>query len=655
MNRPQPRYNKGQHIAGRYLVHQALMGGMGEVYLCLDEHPPIEPIALKTFQGSSPALEGIFKQEVSNWIALEKHPNIVRCFWMQELDNIPFMALEWVAGEEGKGTDLRSWLRRGPLDLKLALKFTIDIVRGLQHAQQKSPGIVHRDLKPDNVLVNQSRQAKITDFGLATVAQTSSLEIAAAADETAVGQSRYVGNIVGTPAYMPPEQWRGENVKLLDFRTDLYAVGCILYELLTGQRPYEGLTVSELRAQHLGAPLPVLDGNFPSAIQSILDGCLAKSREDRFGRLDLLLEALKAIYKTHSGESILDARAGEFTAVDYFNRGSTFDQLDDEERAIADFDQALRLDPTLGLSYMGRGISYGKLGQNQRAIADFDQALRLDPTLSNAYHNRGISYGKLGQNQRAIADFDQALRLDPTLARAFSGRGQNYSELGQNQRAIADFDQALRLDPTLSNAYYNRGNCYSELDQQARAIADYDQALHLDPALVDAYYNRGHSHSVLGNEKHAIADYDQALRLNPTFAHAYGNRGFSYGNLGQFEQALSDFEQALHYDSNYADAWFNKGVVLASSDRLQEALHCLEKADALGHRQAAGVLEQVRQMLVQVHTQQQSDGQELIIRRSITIYQQVGEVGLREFLQKNEISAAQIGEIILAIKQITRK
>src|SRR5215211_3028122 len=103
----QPRYQKGQRIANRFLVHQALMGGMGEVYLCLDEQQMM-PLALKTFQSSNPALADIFKTEVASWIALEKHPNIVRCFWMEKFDNIPFMVLEWVAGEEGRGTDIRS-------------------------------------------------------------------------------------------------------------------------------------------------------------------------------------------------------------------------------------------------------------------------------------------------------------------------------------------------------------------------------------------------------------------------------------------------------------------------------------------------------------------------------------------------------------------
>lgn len=302
----QPRYSKGQRIDGRFLVHQALMGGMGEVYLCLDEQENL-PLALKTFQGSSPDMADVFKQEVAHWIALEKHPNIVRCFHMQKLDNIPFMILEWIEGDENKGTDLRSWLRHGPLDLSLALRFTIDIVRGLQHANKKSPGIVHRDLKPDNVLVNQSKQAKITDFGLAMVAQTAKLVATGSDGGTALGQSRYVGNIVGTPPYMPPEQWRGEIA--LDFRTDLYAVGCILYELLTGSWVYNGHTLRELGMQHLKAPLPRLNSNFPPAIQHILNGCLAKKREDRYERLDILFGALKQVYETYSGKILPSAKS----------------------------------------------------------------------------------------------------------------------------------------------------------------------------------------------------------------------------------------------------------------------------------------------------------------------------------------------------------
>jgi serine/threonine protein kinase len=147
------QYQPGKMIGNRYLVHKALKGGMGEVYLCLDTKQNY-PIALKTFQARfliDEGIRGAFQKEVATWIALEKHPNIVRCFYMEEIDNRPFMFLEWIANNGSLGTDLRSWLHNGPLAPQLALDFAIDICRGLVHAGQKQPGIVHRDLKPDNI------------------------------------------------------------------------------------------------------------------------------------------------------------------------------------------------------------------------------------------------------------------------------------------------------------------------------------------------------------------------------------------------------------------------------------------------------------------------------------------------------------------------
>ncbi len=132
--KPKPRYQPCDRIGDHYQIHQVKMGGMGEVYLCLDLQQ-MYPLALKTFQQryQSTALRTAFEKEVATWIALEKHPNIVRCFYMDTLDNQPFMRLEWIAGEQGKGTDLRGWLRHGPLDLRLALEFTLDICLGLIH------------------------------------------------------------------------------------------------------------------------------------------------------------------------------------------------------------------------------------------------------------------------------------------------------------------------------------------------------------------------------------------------------------------------------------------------------------------------------------------------------------------------------------------
>ena len=128
----QTRYHKGDTIGGRYLVHKALAGGMGEVYLCLDLQQNL-PFALKTFQArylANPKARTYSEREATTWVELEKHPNVVRCFYMDTVDDTPFLFLEWVANEEGRGTDLRDWLcRRGPLEPRRALEFTLDVCR----------------------------------------------------------------------------------------------------------------------------------------------------------------------------------------------------------------------------------------------------------------------------------------------------------------------------------------------------------------------------------------------------------------------------------------------------------------------------------------------------------------------------------------------
>ena len=370
MNTRQPRYKKGDRIGGRYLVHQALMGGMGEVYLCLDEQDML-PFALKTFQQryfADTALKKNFEDEVKNWVDLEKHANIVRCNYMNTVDNTPFMFLEWVAATEGKGTSLRQWLRHGPLDLKTSLTITIGILRGLRHADSKSPGIVHRDLKPDNILLTQDGTAKITDFGLAkAVGETAGVNPAMGeADGGFVGSMRK-GEVVGTPPYMPPEQWRGEKV---DFRADLYAVGCILYELLTGEMAFPvpvGVTTQSeymrrMEQLHQSGDRKSLPDKFPAELNRQMLACLHAETDQRPASVTDLIDGLAAIYTDAIGEPPpAEPQTEEMTAVEYSNRGVTFGNLGQHERAIQDYDRAIALDPNLATAYSNRGNSYGDL------------------------------------------------------------------------------------------------------------------------------------------------------------------------------------------------------------------------------------------------------------------------------------------------------
>jgi tetratricopeptide (TPR) repeat protein len=242
------------------------------------------------------------------------------------------------------------------------------------------------------------------------------------------------------------------------------------------------------------------------------------------------------------------------TAGTFLDRGITFASRGEYEAAIADFTEALNLDPDMQAAWMLRGralyasVSYVySMGENfsgvdttiilgavvpqekkavyDRAIADFTQATRLDPNNAKAYIERGGAYSAKGDYDRAIADYNQALRLDPNNAVAYSNRGKAYSDKGDYDRAIEDHNQALRLNPNFAGAYNNRGNAYSFKGDYDRAIADYNQALRLNPNDAAAYNNRGNAYSAKGDYDRGIADYTQVLRLNPNLTGAYFVRG----------------------------------------------------------------------------------------------------------------------------------
>jgi tetratricopeptide (TPR) repeat protein len=596
----QTRYHAGDMIGGRYQVHRALSGGMGEVYLCLDLEHKL-PFALKTFQArylTSARAREYFEREAATWVALEKHPNVVRCFYMNKVDNIPFLFLEWVVGEAGYGTDLRDWLdRRGPLEPRLALEFTLDVCRALAHAQRKVPGFVHCDIKPENVLVAQGQLAKLTDFGLAKLVREAGL-VANEGAATATARRWQVSSAGGTPPYMAPEQWRGEP---FDARTDVYAVGCLLYELLSAHWPFQASRIEDLKRQHLESPVPTLDGiakGLPAEdLEMVLSRCLAKQPENRFRSSLELSIAISALYETWYGQPPRAVSENdEFTAIDYSNRGNTYADLALHAKAFADFDAAIRLDRNFALAYSNRGITYASLGRYTEALTDYDAAIRLAPNFALAYCNRGKVYAATGDRIEALSDFEAAIRLDPRFAMPYYNRGTIYKSLGRLAEALADFDAAIHLDPNDARAYVNRGNAHADLGKHTEALADYDVAIRLDPNDAKAYSNRGTAHADLGEHGEALANYNVAIHLDPSDAKAYCNRGATYAKLGKHADALADYEAAIRLDPNFAIAYVNKGLLHTLLGEWDNAFRAFETAGCLGSARGADYSARVRQM-----------------------------------------------------------
>jgi tetratricopeptide (TPR) repeat protein len=182
-------------------------------------------------------------------------------------------------------------------------------------------------------------------------------------------------------------------------------------------------------------------------------------------------------------------------AIDFFNRGYAYAAKDQKERAIEDFDQAIRLNPNYALAFVARGLAYF----DDRAIEDFDQAIRLNPNYALAFVARGVAYSDKRQYDRAIEDFDQAIRLNPNYAMAFNDRGRAYFSKGRAACRPASFPP-----------------CALAIAQYDRAIEDFDQAIRLNPndvMAVWAYGERGGAKSAKGDFAGAAADLAKATQL----------------------------------------------------------------------------------------------------------------------------------------------
>lgn len=266
---------------GRYQVRGLLgAGGMGQVYDAYDESLDRE-VALKalgaTFGDDSAGLRRLERE--AKVLAALSHPNIATIYGFEELDQAAYLVLEKVDG----GT-LGKRLEAGPLSVRQAVGIAIQVARGLAEAHGK--GVIHRDLKPSNVMLGSSGRVKLVDFGLAKSLERGPNDLAAS-NLTAVDA------IVGTAPYMSPEQIRGDE---LDTRTDVWAFGCLLFEMLSGRPPFVGRSSAETLAAILRdePPYAPLVASLPPSLLRLIRRCLTKEIEHRPQHIDdLALELVE--------------------------------------------------------------------------------------------------------------------------------------------------------------------------------------------------------------------------------------------------------------------------------------------------------------------------------------------------------------------------
>ncbi len=280
-------------LAGRYeLLALVGAGGMGSVYRARDRELD-EIVALKMLNaeliGSEAMLER-FRREVKLARRIA-HPNVARVHDIGEHAGQRFLTMEFIAGQS-LGTKLG---REPRLSLGRAVSLALGICAGVSAAH--AAGVVHRDLKPDNVMLKDDGQPVVTDFGIARSVQQHDVK------QTALGA------VVGTPAYMAPEQVEGSSV---DERTDVYALGVLLFELLTGRLPFEGDSPYVVAAKRLSEPAPdprQARADIPDAVARVVLTCLARDPAHRYASVDALASALAAAAPTELPASASPARA----------------------------------------------------------------------------------------------------------------------------------------------------------------------------------------------------------------------------------------------------------------------------------------------------------------------------------------------------------
>jgi serine/threonine-protein kinase len=573
-------------IAGRYVLLGFVgAGGMGTVYKARDTELD-DIVALKVLRRdlvNAPGMLERFRREVKLSRRVT-HKNVARMFDIGEHEGERFLTMELVEGES-----LACVIeRRGAMSIEDAIGFALPIAEGLSAAH--AAGVIHRDLKPENVLVAPGRVV-ITDFGIARA-------ITAPGSVTSTSQM-----MIGTPAYMAPEQVRTGDGDI-DARADIYAFGCVLFELLTGKHAFWGDLPLAVAAARLIEPPPdprKHRPDLPTRLAEITLHCLAVKREDRYATIDEVARDLSALTlsssiaegATTSGTTasgtipialVAPGRAKTVAVLPFRNAGAEEDEFVAEE-LTDDLIDALSI--TSGLKVTSRGIVQRYRGQ------------RFDPR--EVGRELGVQVVVEGSVRRASGQLRISARL-VSVADGFQLWAKRFDRperdiLIINDEAAAAIAHALTADsprpdarelptdPIAIDLYLRARHEYRKfwVGPIERSVDLFGQALQRapdDPMLLAGYAlarSRLSFYRGTGvDEAHAAAI--RAVRLAPNLADPHLALGSVLVQMGDITGALQSFRAAIHRNPSCAEAHASIGRVLAECGDLTNAQRYLTAA-----------------------------------------------------------------------------
>lgn len=580
-----------ERIAHFRIVGRLGQGGMGIVYRAEDERLR-RTVALKVlpdaFAGDEDRRRRLLREARS--AAALTHANIATVYEVDEDGGRVFIAMELVEGET-----LRDRIARGRIPVGEVVRIARGIARGLARAHAK--GIVHRDLKPDNVVIDLDGEPKILDFGLAKLREDEQAlgKSAIESGETA-SQITREGHLLGTPQYMSPEQAGGGPA---DARSDVFALGILMYEMLTARRPFEAERLGELLAQiqrDPPTPLRKAASDVPADLAAIVERCMAKRPGERFataGEVSTALDggvtsgvksqaglAMPVQTKTRSRLSLVTVLvfvASGVAAVAYYARSrasrspvSTGVVAESSRvRVITDWPAPRTAIPEAATLY-AEGLQALRDASGDVFMSDMERAIALDPHLAAAHvrlalsssgeevarqHIAAATQARTSLDARdqlflafAEAKFGYPLTIERTTRAAHTlleALPDDPEALFWAARALAAgveapklLDRAIQLDPKFANVESTRALIAAGNDDADAILAAADRCLAISPSSGTCLRRRADVHSIRGECDDLELDARQMVAIDPTGAQGYGYLSTALASKGAPVEAL---------------------------------------------------------------------------------------------------------------------
>ena len=581
---PVEELTRGALFASRYEIIEELgKGGMGSVYRVEDTKTG-EELALKLIKPEISADKNTIER-FSNELKLAhkiSHRNVCRMFHLGEEKGTNYITMEYVPGE-----DLKSFIRRAaPLSTARAISISKQVCEGLTEAHRL--GVVHRDLKPSNIMIDKEGNARIMDFGIARSLKAKGITGA--------------GIMVGTPEYMSPEQ---AEVKEVDRRSDIYSLGVILYEMVTGQLPFEGDTPLSIAMKHKGEKPKDprdLDPQIPEDISHLILKCMEKDKERRYQSAGELLAELGKIEK-ETTKRILAERKPETEELKWQNSIAVLPFVDlspekDQEyfcdgmaeeliNALTKIEKLRVASRTSSFQFKEKGYDIHDVGRKLKvktvlegSIRKAGNRLRVTAQLVNAddgYHLWSEKYDRKMEDIFAIQDEISLAIVDKLRVKLLKE---------EKAKLIKRYTDDLEAyDLYLKGRYFWNRRYEGGLQ---KGLEYFNQTIKKDPSYAPAYAGIGDSLSVLGlfgwlPPKEAFpkakAAALKAIEIDDMLAEAYSSLGW-INYLYDWDWTASEkaLKRALKIDPDYAIGHFWHALYLIWMSRFEEATAAIMKA-----------------------------------------------------------------------------